>query len=109
MPSDDTFLERIKSRSAELAAIRKKESGKRKNQKYREKNKSSIAQSSVQCKRSKKDFIAGSDCEYYEEKNKSSIAAYKHVHWKQHYQNNKESICSINRSTTKQQGVHFAA
>jgi hypothetical protein len=93
MPLDDTFLERIsiKSRSAELAAIRKKESRKRKNQKYREKNKSSIAQSSVQCKRSKKDFIAGIDCEYYK-KNKSSIAAYKHVHWKQQYQNNKESI-----------------
>jgi hypothetical protein len=60
MPFDDAFLEHIKRRSAELAAIRKKESRKRKNQRYQEKNKSSIAQSSVKCKRSKKDSVGWS-------------------------------------------------
>jgi arginyl-tRNA synthetase len=71
----DEILEHIKRRRAELAAIKKKESRKRKNQKYWEKIKSSIAQSSVQYKRSKKNSIAAIN-----------------VHWKQHYQNNKESI-----------------
>jgi hypothetical protein len=60
MAFEDSLLERIKRHSAELAAIRKKESRKRKNEKYWEKNKSSIAE----YKRSKKDSIAAVNREY---------------------------------------------
>jgi hypothetical protein len=75
MAFEDTLLERIKKHSAEVAAIRKKESRKRRNEKYWEKNKSLIAE----YKRSKKDSIAAVNHEYYE-KNKNSIAERSPVH-----------------------------
>ena len=74
---EDSLFERMKRQSVELSAKRKRESNKRKTQKYYKKNKESIAE----CQRE------------YQVKNKQSIAAYK---CKEYYKSSKELISHSN-------------